>query len=203
MSFVHIWKPGASATPVVLALHGTGGNEHDLIPLVERLAPGWPVLSPRGKAMEGPMPRFFRRLAEGVFDLEDVAFRARELAEWVGWARVEYAFGDRPVIAVGYSNGANIAAATMLMSPDALAGAVLLRGMVPIVPEVRPNLAGKRMLMVNGRQDPIIPQQSAGDLQAMLMDYGADVTFEVYEGGHELSGFDLDAATRFLASHAS
>src|SRR6187397_432273 len=129
-------RPDGAGRPPLLLLHGTGGDESDLLPLGEALAPGAAVLSPRGNVLENGMPRFFRRLAEGVFDEEDVIRRAHELADFVGAAAARHGFDPKRVIAVGYSNGANIAAAILLLRPGALAGAVLFRAMVPLVPQV-------------------------------------------------------------------
>src|SRR5580700_10011226 len=131
LSFIHRFEKGAEpdARPLLL-LHGTGGDENDLVSLARMIAPTAPLLSPRGKVLENGMPRFFRRLAEGVFDEDDVRRRAQELAEFVEEARARY--GISSPIALGYSNGANVAAAMLLIRPEALAGAILLRAMAPL-----------------------------------------------------------------------
>ena len=152
LSFTHRFEPGAKpdALPLLL-LHGTGGNEHDLISLGQAIAPGAALLAPRGKVLEHGMPRFFRRLAEGVFDEDDVRRRAHELADFVEAARKEY--GIATPIALGYSNGANIAAAMMPLRPEVLGGGILLRAMVPLASGVAPaSLFGKGALIVSGLQ---------------------------------------------------
>src|SRR3954470_3816716 len=156
LGFQHVFRPAQSpGAPTLLLLHGTGGDEHDMVPL-GGLAPGAALLSPRGKVVEGGMPRFFRRLAEGVFDVEDVKRRAAELAEFVTAAAAHYHIDPSRVIAMGFSNGANIASATMLIRPGVLKGAILFRAMVPLVPDSRQDtpLAGARVLISNGRIDP-------------------------------------------------
>ena len=159
LSFIHCYEPSARpGAPTLLLLHGTGGNENDLLPLGRMVAPGAALLSPRGKVMENGMPRFFRRLAEGVFDEQDVRRRANELADFVTEARGRY---DLPApIAVGYSNGANIAAAVLLLRPEALAGAVLLRPMMPLRVSPVADLSGKSILLLSGAMDPIASADS-------------------------------------------
>jgi phospholipase/carboxylesterase len=191
--FIHRFIPATvEGTTPLLLLHGTGGDENDLLPLGADIAPGAALLSPRGKVLEGSMPRFFRRLREGVFDIEDLRQRAAELADFVAASRERYGIG-KPV-AVGYSNGANIAAAVLLLHPGVLAGAVLLRAMVPLQPETRPDLSGTGVLIVSGSRDPIVPESSAATLAAMLREAGADVTHEVLPTGHGLTGQDLALA---------
>src|SRR5262249_53858387 len=153
LSFIHRFELGvrSGARPLLL-LHGTGGNEHDLIPLGQMVAPGASLLSPRGKVLEQGMPRFFRRLAEGVFDEDDVRDRTYELADFIAAARQRY--GIAAPVALGYSNGANIAAAVMLLRQDALAGGILLRAMVPLSnAEATSGLAGEAALIVSARSD--------------------------------------------------
>src|SRR5919106_2243449 len=142
LGFVHRFLPGAPSLPVLLLLHGTGGDESDLLPLGEALLPGAARLSPRGKVLENGMPRFFRRLAEGVFDLDDLRRRTQELADFVEAAAAAYGLGERRPVAVGFSNGANIAAAMLLLRPGVLSGALLIRPMVPLVPDTLPDLGG-------------------------------------------------------------
>jgi phospholipase/carboxylesterase len=199
MSFTHRFIPGQGNPPrVLLLLHGTGGDENDLIPLGRDLDPAAALLSPRGNVLENGMPRFFRRLAEGVFDEEDVIRRAHELADFVGAAAERYAFGAKAVTAVGYSNGANIAAAILLLRPEVLAGAVLFRAMVPLVPPVLPNLAHARALLSSGERDVIVPIENAERLAAMLRAAGADVTLRFEPAGHALAFGDIEAATEWL-----
>src|SRR5213594_4986343 len=150
--FIHEFVPGASDRTLLL-LHGTGGNERDLIPLGHELDPNAALLSPRGKVLENGMPRFFRRLAEGVFDLEDLKNRTNELADFVAAAAQHYGFAADKVVAVGYSNGANIAASMLLLRPKTLRGAVLFRAMVPLVPDTPPNLSAVRVWIGAGMND--------------------------------------------------
>jgi phospholipase/carboxylesterase len=199
LGFEHIFQAAADpAAPTLLLLHGTGGNEHDLIPLAESIAPAAAVLSPRGKVLEGHMPRFFRRLAEGVFDLEDLRLRTHELAVFVKASAARYGFDAERVIAVGFSNGANIAASLLLLTPGVLTGAVLFRAMVPIVPDPLPSLRGTRILMSNGRADPLIPAPQAEVLADLFRRCGADVSLEWQAGGHSLTRRDVDLAADFL-----
>jgi len=198
--FKHIFRAAADPSPpTLLLLHGTGGNEHDLIPLADNIAPGAAVLSPRGKVLEGQMPRFFRRLAEGVFDLDDLRVRTRELADFVEVSAARYGFDATRVVAVGFSNGANIAASLLLLTPGVLSGAILFRAMVPIVPDPLPSLTGTRVLMSNGRADPLIPAAQAEVLADLFRRCGAAVTLEWQPGGHNLTKRDLELAAQFLA----
>lgn len=201
LSFVHRFKPGTRVgAPPLLLLHGTGGNEDDLVPLAEMVAPGSPLLSPRGKVIENGMPRFFRRLAEGVFDEEDVRRRALELSQFVEAARKHY--GIAAPIALGYSNGANIAAAVLLLRPDVLSGAALLRAMAPFARPPQQPLGGTPVLILSGAWDPIIPAASASRLASMLIDAGAAVDHRTVPSGHELSQTDVELARRWLETEA-
>jgi len=187
------------AESTLLLLHGTGGNEDDLLPLGRELDPNAQLLSPRGKILEGGrMPRFFRRLAEGVFDVEDLKFRTNELAEFVEKASRIYGFDARKVIAVGYSNGANIAASMLLLKPQTLLGAILFRAMVPLVPESLPNLSGKRIFMSSGLRDPIATREEAGKLSGLLRQAHAVVDLQWQNSSHELTQKDIDAAKQWL-----
>lgn len=158
------------------------------------VCPGSAVLSPRGRVLENGMPRYFRRLSEGIFDLEDLARRTRELADFVAQAATHYRFDAARLVALGYSNGANIAASVMLTIPQALAGGVLLRAMVPFEPETLPDLSGRAVLLSAGRQDPIIPPASTERLSVILKAAGADVTVEWYPTGHSLSAPEIGRA---------
>jgi phospholipase/carboxylesterase len=196
-NFIHRFEPATrpDARPLLL-LHGTGGDENDLVRLGRAIAPDAALLSPRGQVLEHGMPRFFRRLAEGVFDEEDVRRRAHELADFVDDARTRYGIGAP--IAVGYSNGANIAAAVLLLRPEVLSDAILLRVMTPLASAQPPDLAGKRVLMITGAQDPIIPAARAAHLADLLRSGGAAVDHRVLPVGHGLSNMDLKLATQSL-----
>ncbi len=204
-TFVHRWLPATQpGLPTLLLLHGTGGNEDDLLPIGEALLPGAARLSPRGRVLEHGMPRFFRRFAEGVFDLEDLAVRQKELAAWLDAAAAQYGFDRGNVIAVGYSNGANIAAAMLLGGASALRGAVLLRPMLTHEPEALPSLAGSSVLMLSGGIDRITPAPSAARLAALLRQAGADVRHDVLDdAGHGLMQADLVRATAWVQSLAT
>jgi len=204
LSYVHVFRPPAEpGAPTLLLLHGTGGNEHDLLPIAAKLSPAAGVLSPRGNVLERGMPRFFRRLAEGVFDIDDLRRRTGELADFVAAAARQYGFAPQNVIAVGFSNGANIAASLLLLRPGVLAGAILFRAMVPLEPDVPAVLTGTRVLLSNGRRDPIVPTAQADRLAALLREAGADVTVAWQPAGHELTQQDIDDARRWLDSRNS
>ena len=183
----------------LLLLHGTGGNENDLLPLGRQLDPNAALLGVRGKVLErGVIPRFFRRLAEGVFDEEDLRFRTNELSDFVDKASRAYGFDASKVIAVGYSNGANIAASMLLLVPQALSSAILFRVMVPLVPDRLPNLYGKHIFMSSGLQDPIATKNEAETLSNLFKQAGADVTLEWQNSGHELTKEDVQSAQAWL-----
>ena len=181
-----------------MLLHGTGGNERDLIPLGQELDPNASLLSPRGKALENGRPRFFRRLSEGVFDLEDLKTRTHELADFVVSAAEHYKIDPKEIVAVGYSNGANIAASMLLLRPEVLSAAILFRAMVPLVPERKPNLSSARVWIGAGSDDRIIPASSTKELVGMLRDASADVTIRFFQSGHELTSDDVDLAREWL-----
>ncbi|MFL4996118.1 MAG: alpha/beta hydrolase [Microvirga sp.] len=198
LSFIHRYEPATDPKrPPLLLLHGTGGDENDLLGLGRMISPGSALLSPRGKILENGMPRFFRRLAEGVFDEEDVRFRANELADFVAEAR--RAYGLEAPVAVGFSNGANIAAAMLMLRPEALAGAALLRAMVPLSSAPRVDLAGERVLMISGAMDPIIPADNSNRLAASLSGSGAEVQHQMLPTGHNLSQTDLSLLVKWFA----
>jgi predicted esterase len=196
--FIHEFVPGTSNRTLLL-LHGTGGNERDLIALGRELDPNAALLSPRGKVLENGMPRFFRRLAEGVFDLEDLKYRTNELADFVAAAAQHYGFASDNVVAVGYSNGANIAASILLLRPKILSAAILFRAMVPLIPERQPNLSSIRVWIGAGAHDPIIPTSETNALAELLRNDGADVTIRFFQTGHQLTRDDVDAARDWLA----
>ncbi|MDP9186333.1 MAG: alpha/beta hydrolase [Verrucomicrobiota bacterium] len=196
--FVHEFVRGESERTLLL-LHGTGGNERDLTPLGRELDPNASLLSPRGKVLENGMPRFFRRLAEGVFDLEDLTKRTHELADFVTSAAQQYKIDIKRMVAVGYSNGANIAVSALLLRPEIFPAAILFRAMVPLVPETQPDLSSVRVWIGAGAFDPIVPSSEAKQLAQLLRAAGADVTVRFLQGGHELTPDDVDGAREWLA----
>ena len=197
LAFVHRFEPGdRPEAPPLLLLHGTGGDENDLLPLGRAVSPGSALLSPCGQVLEHGMPRFFRRIAEGVFDEADVRRRANALADFVQAAGQRY--GIATPMALGFSNGANIAAAMLLLRPEVLAGAVLLRAMVPLVQTSPVDLHGKPVLIVSGKLDPIVPATNSAELAASLAKAGAIVQHQVLPTGHQLSQADLTITTEWL-----
>jgi phospholipase/carboxylesterase len=195
--FIHEFVPGSSERTLLL-LHGTGANERDLIPLGRELDPNASLLSPRGKVLENGMPRFFRRLAEGVFDLEDLKIRTNELADFVAAAARHYELAANRVVGVGYSNGANIAASMLLLRPEILHAAILFRAMVPLVPDNIPDLASRRVWIGAGDQDPIVPASETQRLVELLRRAGADVTIHFANASHGLTNADVEAARTWL-----
>jgi phospholipase/carboxylesterase len=201
LAFIHRFEPAQRPeAPPLLLLHGTGGDENDLLPLGRAVSPGSALLSPRGQVLEHGMPRFFRRLAEGVFDEDDVRRRAHELADFVQAARARY--GIAAPLALGFSNGANIAAAMLLLRPEVLAGAILLRAMVPLSETPKVDLRDKPVLIVSGQFDPIIPASNAAQLAASLARAGATVEHPVLPTGHQLSQADLTIAKQWMPKAA-
>jgi phospholipase/carboxylesterase len=197
LDFIHEFVPGSSKRTLLL-LHGTGGNEHDLIPLGREIDPAASILSPRGKVLENGMPRFFRRLAEGIFDEEDLNRRTHELADFVGAAAQHYKFAADKIVAVGYSNGANIAASLLLLRPETLRAAILFRAMVPLVPKKLPDLSSARVWIGAGNQDPIIPTSETQRLVDLLRTAGADVTIRFVNAGHGLTNNEIEIARDWL-----
>jgi predicted esterase len=201
LAYLHVFRPAAEpGAPTLLLLHGTGGNEHDLLPLAAQLSPAAGILSPRGNVLERGMPRFFRRLAEGVFDIEDLRRRTDELADFVTASAHQYGFAPQSVIAVGFSNGANIAASLLLLRPKVLAGAILFRAMVPLEPDVAAVLTGTPVFLSNGRRDPIVPAAQVERLTTLLREAGANVTVAWQPAGHELTQSDITDARAWLDS---
>lgn len=199
LGFTHRFERATKAgPPALLLLHGTGGDENDLLPVGEMIAPGSATLSVRGKVMEGGMPRFFRRIAEGVFDQEDLKFRTAELSAFIREAIATYALDGTRLVALGFSNGANIAASILMREPELLAGAVLMRAMVPFVPETPPQLARKPILILSGEQDPIVPVENARELAGILRSGWADVTLHWEDAGHALTPGDLTTARQWI-----
>ena len=200
--FLHEFVPGDSKRTLLL-LHGTGGNERDLIPLGRELDPNASVLSPRGKILENGMPRFFRRLAEGVFDLEDLKTRTNELADFVAAAVRHYKLAADDVVGVGYSNGANIAASMLLLRPEIMHAAILFRAMVPLVPDKMPDLSSVRIWIGAGDEDPIVPASETKRLAELLRRAGADVTIRFAEAAHGLTNDDVKAAHHWFGGLTS
>jgi predicted esterase len=195
--FIHDFVPGSSSRTLLL-LHGTGGNERDLIPLGRELDPNAALLSPRGKVLENGMPRFFRRLAEGVFDLEDLKYRTNELADFVAAAVRQYDLAADHIVGVGYSNGANIAGSMLLLRPEILHAAILFRAMVPLVPDKMPELSSVHVWIGAGNQDPIIAPSETQRLVSLLRGAEADVTIRFFEAGHGLTSDEIETAGRWL-----
>lgn len=208
LGFVHRYIPPSTSgeltgSTTLLLLHGTGGDESDLLPLGRALLPGAGMLSPRGKVLERGAPRFFRRLAEGVFDQEDLARRTEELGDFVRSAIASYGLKADGVVAVGFSNGANIAASLLLRRPGVLGGAVLLSPMVPFEPDPLPNLSGTPVFIGAGREDRMIPAPETERLADLLTRSGAEVTVHWEPHGHAISQGEVDAAARWLAQRVA
>ncbi|MFN2542140.1 MAG: alpha/beta hydrolase [Chthoniobacterales bacterium] len=196
--FIHRFVPGTSHRTLLL-FHGTGGDENDLLELGHALDPEAALLSPRGQVLEQGAPRFFRRLAEGVFDQADIVTRANELRQFVAAAVNEYKIDTRELIAVGYSNGANMAAAMLLLGVAQFQRAILFRAMVPLSNIDVPALAGSRVLISAGRLDPVATPPIAERLAQLLNSAGADVTLRFQAAGHSLTPSDIDEAREWLA----
>jgi len=199
LGFIHRFRPAAPGIrDTLLVLHGTGGNEDDLVGIAQTVAPGAAVISPRGKVLEGGAPRFFRRLAEGVFDPVEVRARGEELGGFVRAAATRYDLEPDRIFALGYSNGANIASTVMLTDPDVIRAAVLLRPMLVFEPEEKADLAGKAVLLSAGKVDRIVPVESVEKLARLLEDRGAEVTLNWQLGGHNLVPSEIKDAAEWL-----
>jgi phospholipase/carboxylesterase len=200
LGFVHRFVPSRTPdAPTLLLLHGTGGDENDLLPVGRMLDERAALLSPRGKILEHGMPRFFRRLAEGVFDHEDLMDRTHELAGFVDRAVDEYDIDQRRLFAVGFSNGANVAASLLLTYPRLLAGAILLRAMVPFEPDKTPDLSRIPVYLAAGRSDQMVPPENTERLAQVLRKAGADVTLDWQPGGHGIGPAEIQAARKWFA----
>ena len=200
LGFVHRFVPAqTSDAPTLLLLHGTGGDENDLLPVGRMLDERAALLSPRGKILEHGMPRFFRRLAEGVFDHEDLMDRTHELAGFVDRAVDEYDIDQRRLFAVGFSNGANVAASLLLTYPRLLAGAILLRAMVPFEPDKTPDLSRIPVYLAAGRSDQMVPPENTERLAQVLREADADVTLDWQPGGHGIGPAEIQAARNWFA----
>ncbi|PLR79916.1 carboxylesterase [Bacillus canaveralius] len=195
----HIFIKGKDKhAPTLLLLHGTGGNEEDLLPLANIVAPQASILGVRGNILENGMPRFFRRLAEGVFDEEDLIFRTIELNEFISDKATEYGFDRNRVVALGYSNGANIAASLLYHDAESLHGAILLHAMVPLRGKELPDLSNISVFIGAGKRDPLIPAAETKELAENLQQAGASVTEHWGEGGHELTREEVNKAKEWF-----
>lgn len=200
LGLVHVFVPAENPeSPTLLLLHGTGGDERDLLPLGAELWPGAALLGVRGKVLENGMPRFFRRFAEGVFDVEDLKVRTEELAHFIDAAGERYGFTSKKLIVVGYSNGANIAASLIFLHPHHLVAAVLFRPMLPFTPSLIRDFNNLSVFIGAGRLDPIVAAGQVEELGALLESGGADVTISWGQGGHELGEDDVRAAKTWLS----
>lgn len=193
----YIYKEGSKEKPTLLLLHGTGGTEQDLLPIAEMIDREASILSVRGNVLENGMPRFFRRLAEGVFDEEDLIFRTKELYDFLEEASITHGFDRANVLAVGYSNGANIAGSLMFHYADALRGAILHHPMVPRRGIDLPNLNGTPIFIGAGENDPICPAQESLELQKLLSDAGAETIIHWEKFGHQLTRSEVEAAAEW------
>lgn len=198
--FIHIYQPPkAGSTRVLLALHGTGGDEKSLLSVSSIVDPNAGILSVRGKVLENGAPRFFRRLAEGIFDMADLHLRTQELADFIATASSEYSFDLNELVAIGYSNGANIAGSLLLSSPAVVAGAILIRAMVPFEPANLLDLSGKRIFISEGKNDPIVPRAQGTRLQEIFQERGADVTMLWNDVDHRMTRTELDVIKDWLS----
>lgn len=196
--FISANSKAKKSSLTLLLLHGTGGTEDDLIPLGNELTPDASILSVRGKVLENGMPRFFRRLEEGVFDLEDLKMRTDELADFILKSSSIYDFDLKRLVAVGYSNGANIGASVLLRRPEVLAGAILFRAMVPFIPDVLPDLSKKSIILLEGLRDPIVSKLEAEGLLKIFNKARSNVTINWQGSGHNLTKEDIDSAKKWL-----
>ncbi|HXS60032.1 MAG TPA: alpha/beta hydrolase [Candidatus Sulfopaludibacter sp.] len=203
LNFIHRFIPSSNNPekeyPTLLLLHGTGGSEDDLIQIGKMISPHSSLLSPRGKVLEHGMPRFFRRLAEGVFDIKDLKFRTQELAKFVHDASSKYSFDLNKTVAIGFSNGANIAASLLLLNPETINGAILFRAMKPFNPDNLPDLSNKQVLLSAGLIDPIVSKSQIEGLFNLLQKSGADVTMKWQQSGHNINNKDISDAKEWLS----
>jgi len=199
--FTHLYKPSSEplGKKTILLLHRTGGDEESLLPVADFLMPQSSVLSPRGRVLENGMPRFFKRHSEGVFDMEDLRIGTRELAGFIKNSLVEYGIETDDLIAVGYSNGANIASSVIFSYPGLLKTAALFHPMIPFIPKTSPDLSGTRVLITAGRNDPIVAVEETEKLASLYRDYSAAVDLFWHNSGHSLTRGELEAAKSFLS----
>ena len=187
----------------LVLLHGTGGTEEDLIFLGKELEPTASILSPRGKVLENGMPRFFRRLAEGVFDIEDLKFRTHELADFIQKCSLHYKFDLNQTIAVGFSNGANIATSILLLHPEILQGAILFRAMIPLIPNPVPDLSTKKILLSAGVNDPIVSRTETEDLYRLFQKTNTNIVLKWQQSSHNLVQEDISIARKWISNNFS
>jgi phospholipase/carboxylesterase len=201
IGFVHRFVPAAdkASAETLIVLHGTGGDENDLIGIGQAIAPGAAILSPRGNVLENGAPRFFKRLAEGVFDPKEVRSRAEELAGFIRAAISQYALNPERIFAMGYSNGANIASTVMLIDPELLRGAILFRPMLVLETDGRSDLSGRGVFISAGQMDPIVPVKSVVRLVELFEACHAEVTLKWQEAGHNLLPGEVSEAAKWLA----
>jgi predicted esterase len=199
-SFRHVYRPGTGTTPyTLLLLHGTGGDEHDLVPLADIIAPGVTLISPRGQVIENGAPRFFRRFAEGVLDVNDWRERSQALADFVASVCAEQGIAPNTLLTVGYSNGANIAQGLLLLRPEVLGGAVLFRPMFITDDVPVKDLSGRSVLLLGGESDPIMAPEDLPQIAELLQKRSASVTVKTVKGSHGLVPEDINAARHWLA----
>ena len=187
----------------LVLFHGTGGNEQDIIFLGKEIEPDASILSPRGKVLENGMPRFFKRLAEGIFDIEDLKFRTLELADFIQKCSSHYKFDLNQTIAVGFSNGANIATSTLLLRPDVLQGAILFRAMIPLIPNPLPDLANKKILLSAGINDPIVSRNETENLFRLFQKTNANVILKWQNSSHNLIQEDIAIGRKWISNNFS
>jgi phospholipase/carboxylesterase len=203
-SFRHFYRPGTGRSQYsLLLLHGTGGDEHDMVPLADVLAPGVAIISPRGQVIENGAPRFFRRFAEGVLDIEDWRERSQALANFVAASSTEHGIDPKKLIAAGYSNGANIAQGLLLLRPEVLGGAVLFRPMFVTDDVLVKDLGRRPIMLLGGSHDPMTPSQDLPQVAQLFQKRGAHVTIKTVQASHGLVQDDILLAQQWLAGHAA
>ncbi len=204
-TYVHLFEPGTDpGAPPLLLLHGTGGNEQDLVRVGRAISPGSALLSPRGDVNEGGALRFFARLAEGIFEPQEIIRRTHALADFIAAACTHYRLEPARLTAVGFSNGANIAATLLLLRPETLGGAILLRAMVVLDhPAAAGSLTGKRVLLCHGSTDPLVPPDHPQRLAALLRAGGATARVQTIAASHNLTPQDVAAAQAWLREGGS
>lgn len=198
-SFIHVFIPSSKKSKLtLLLLHGTGGDENDLIPLGLDIAPIASILSPRGKVIENGMSRFFRRFPDGSFDIQDLRFRTEELSKFITWASQHYNFDLGKMIVLGYSNGANMALSVILTYRELIAGAILFRAVVPYIPDRLPDLSGMPIFLSEGMYDPYVSLAQAESLKILLEKLGASLTYNLEVSAHRLTQHEIRKAREFF-----